>query len=169
MSPEDFKIYYQTPTKIEKSALNIAEQLFCYPKCTLECSNPCQRHPPPRTFKAYYILNNQDLISKTPINPLHPLLPTLPHQQNSPLHIQNNTLRFPLHNITNHKTKEIKDKYKISKIYNTYLCQWSLQNNTTYTKWMTQRDLSLFNQPTIIAQNITLLAQYYTKQHQYWI
>ena len=34
MSHEDFKTYYHNPTMLEKNALNIAEQLFCHPKCT---------------------------------------------------------------------------------------------------------------------------------------
>jgi len=141
MSPKDFKKYYQTPTKIEKNALNIAEQFFCYPRCTLECSSPCERHPTIRTLKVQYISNNRDLIPRTLNNPLHPPLLQPPEQQQPLLYIQNNPLTFPIQTIKNKKNKKIKDKYKISKQYNTYLCQWTLENNTTYTKWIPQRDL----------------------------
>lgn len=58
MSPNDFKRYYKTPTKLEKNALNIAEQLFCHPNCTTNCANPCTQHPPVRTLKTKYISNN---------------------------------------------------------------------------------------------------------------
>jgi len=77
MSSKEFKIYYQTPTKIKKRALNIAEQFFCYPRSTFECSNPCQRHPTTQTFKAQYISNNRALISRTSNNPPYPPLPQL--------------------------------------------------------------------------------------------
>jgi hypothetical protein len=33
MSHKDFQTYYKTPTKLEKNAINIAEQLFCHTKC----------------------------------------------------------------------------------------------------------------------------------------
>ena len=70
MTRDDFKIYYKTPFKLENNALQIAEQLFCYPSCTPNCPNPCTRHLPVRTLKPRHISNNQNLIPITPAN--HP-------------------------------------------------------------------------------------------------
>ena len=42
MTQEDFKLYYKSPTKLEKNALKIVDQLFCYPSLY---PNPCHRHP----------------------------------------------------------------------------------------------------------------------------
>ncbi len=171
MSPEDFKIYYQNSTKLEKSALNIAEKLFCYPNCTQECPNPCQRHPQPHTLKERYISNNQEMTPRIPENPLHLLLPQQPQPQppTPPSNVKNNPIWFPIYTITNHKTHKTKDKHKITKIYNTYLCQWTLQNNITYNQWIPQRELFPLNQPTVINHNINLLKKYYTKyQHRHY-
>ena len=44
MSPEDFKTYYKTPTKLEIRALAIARQLFCLPDCNQACPTPCPNH-----------------------------------------------------------------------------------------------------------------------------
>ena len=90
-------------------------------------------------------------------------------QPNPPPNIKNNPLRFPIHTILNHKSNETKDKYKITRKYNTYLCQWTLQNNITYNKWMPQRELFPLNQLPVIEHNIKLLKEYYTKhQHRYY-
>ena len=62
----------------------------------------------------------------------------------------------------------MKDKYKITKIFNTYLCQWTLQNNTIYNKWVPQKDLFPFNHPTVITHHTALLTEYYkTLQHKH--
>ena len=72
-------------------------------------------------------------------------------------------------NFPHHKSNVSNDKYKITKKYNTYLCQWTLENKITYNKWMPQKDLFPFNHPTVITHNITLLTNYYTKlQHTHY-
>ena len=50
MDPDEFKIYHSTPSKLIKSALNIANQLFCHLPCN-QCPLPCQQHHPPRSLK----------------------------------------------------------------------------------------------------------------------
>jgi len=55
MSPKDFKTYYQNPTKLEKNALKIAEQLFCYPSCTQNCPNRCQTPTTTHTQRKIHI------------------------------------------------------------------------------------------------------------------
>jgi hypothetical protein len=124
MLPKDFQTYYKTPTKLEKTALHIVEQLICHPSCNQNYPNPCNRHPQARILKENYISENNTLTSRIQKNPP----PQSTHQHNK------NPLRFPIQTISNHKINEIKDKYKITKKINTYLCQWSLQNNTTYNK-----------------------------------
>jgi hypothetical protein len=73
MTPNDFKIYHKAPSKLEKNALQIAEQLFCHPSCKPNCPNPCTRHLPARTLKPRYISNNQNLIPRILDNPPQPL------------------------------------------------------------------------------------------------
>lgn len=112
MSPKDFKIYYKTPTKLEKNTLNIAEQLFCYPSCNQNCPTPCNKHSQIRTLKIRYIIDIKKLTPKILENPLRPLLPQQIQQTNSPPNIKNNRLRLSIHTILNHKSNETKDKYK---------------------------------------------------------
>ena len=71
-------------------------------------------------------------------------------------------MRFPIRTIINHKTITTKDKYQISKKYNTYLCQWIDSNHITYNKWMAQRELFPPNLPTVMHHNLNLLTTYYT-------
>ena len=169
MSPKDFQTYYKTPTKLEKNALHIAEKKFCHQSCNQQCPNPCNRHPQARTLKTQHISINRDLTPKIHENPLHQPLPQQPHQPNPPPNIIKNPLKFPIQIILKHKSNETKDKYKITKKFNTYLCQWTLQNNTTYNKWLPQGDLFPLNQPQVIEHNTKLLKEYYTKhQHMYY-
>ena len=112
MTPNNFKTYYKTPTKLEKNALNIAKQLFCYPSCTPNCPNPCMQHPSARTLKARYISDNQDLIPRTPDNPPQPPARQQPQHPNPPPNIINHPHRFPINIILHHKTNVSKDKYK---------------------------------------------------------
>ena len=169
MSPKDFQTYYKTPTKLEKSALRIAEQLFCQQNCNQNCLNFCVIHPQTRTLKTRYISENSELTPRVQKNPPHLIPPQQPLQPNPPSNIKNNPLKFPIHSILSHKSNETKDKYKIYKKFNTYLCQWSLPNNTTYNKWLPQGELFPLNQPLVIEHNIELLKEYYTRyQHNYY-
>ena len=169
MSPKDFKTYYNTPTKLEIKALQIAEQFFCHQSCNQNCPTPCNRYPQARTLKTKYISDNNELTPRMSEDPLRLPLPPQPEQPNPPPNIKNNPLKFPIQIILKHKIKETKDKYKIAIKTNTYLCQWTTQNNTTYNKWLSQRDLFPLNQPPVIEHNINLLKEYYTKyQHNYY-
>ena len=126
MSPTDFQTYYKTPTKLEKHALHITEQLFCLQSCNQNCPNPCNTHPQARTFKVKYISDNSELTPRIAENPLHPpppQQPQQPQQNNPPYNIKINPLKFPIHTILNHKSNMTIDKYKITKEFNTYLCQ----------------------------------------------
>ena len=72
MIQEDFKKNYTKPTKQIKQALDIVEQLFCYPRCNPICQTPCDNHHPPRTLKEEYITlahNIEPRITETPIQP----------------------------------------------------------------------------------------------------
>ena len=87
MSSKDFQTYYKTPTKLEKHALHIAEQLFCQESYNQNCPNPCNTHPQARTLKTKYISDNRELTPNIPETPLH--LPPLqqPQQTNLPPNI----------------------------------------------------------------------------------
>ena len=166
MTQEDFKNYYIKPTKLIKQALNIAEQLFCYPRCNPNYQNPCDNHHPPRTLKEEYITPDHNIEPRTIETPIHPPTPSHPPQPLPPPNIKNNPTRYPIHVILDHKEIKTKDKYKIKKIYQTFLCQWNLPNNIIYNKWLPQREIFPLNLPHVIEYNISLLVNYYSnKQH----
>ena len=169
MTPTEFKKYYRTPTKLEKNTLNTAEILFCQPSCTTNCPNTCTQHPPARTLKTQYISNNQNLTPRTSINPPLPQALQTPHHPNPPPNIIHHPQKYHISTILDHKTLTVKDKYKITKKYTTYLCQWIQPNNITYNKWMPQRELFPLNYPTVTKHNLILLERYYTiKQLTYY-
>ena len=169
MSHTGFSTYYKSPTKLETNALNIAEQLFCHPRYTQDYPTPCTRHPHPRTLKPQFITHNHTLLPRIQTTPTNTPRPQQTHMPNPPINTINNPLRFPIHTILNHKANETKDKYKLTIKHNTYLCQWILQNNITYHKWLPQRTLFPLNQPLVIEHNLKLLNEYYTKyQHDYY-
>ena len=126
MSQEDFKNFYAKPTKLIKQALNIAEQLFCHLRCNPNCLNPCDKHHPPHTLKEEYITLDHIIRPRTPKIPIHPPTPPHPLQPIPPLNIKHNPTRYPIHSILNHKEIKTKDKYKITKKYQTFLYQWNL-------------------------------------------
>ena len=101
--------------------------------------------------------------------PVHPTTPQHPQHSPPPTKILNNPSKFTIQNIISHKYNKIKDKYNITKNYNTYLCQWTLDNYTIYNKWMSQRELFPYNLPLVIKHNVNLLTIYYTNyQHKYY-
>ena len=72
-------------------------------------------------------------------------------------------------NIRNGRSCTYTDKYKITKKYASYLCQWRLPNETTYNKWLPQKELFPWNNQNAINHKILLPTQYYTrKQHQHF-
>ena len=169
MRPNEFKTYYKTPTKLEKNVLNIAEILFCQPSCTTNCPNQCTLHLPARTLKTKYISNNQNLMPRTPDNPPVPQAQQTPHHPNPPPNIIQRPQEYHKSTILAHKIITIKDKYKITKNYDTYLCQWTQPNNNIYNKWMPQQELFPPNYPTVTQHNLILLEKYYTtKQHNHY-
>ena len=96
MTPDNFKIYYKTPTKLKRNALHIAEQLFCHTSCTPNCHNQCTIHPPPQTLKIKYISDNQSLILRTLINSPQLLTTQHPHHSNPPTNITKQPHKFPI-------------------------------------------------------------------------
>ena len=169
MTQEDFKKCYTKPMKLMKQALNIAEQLFCYTRCNPTCQTPCVNHHPPRTLKEEYITLAHNIEPRTTETPIHP--PTLQHppQPLPPPNIKNNPIRYPIHSKLDHKEIKTTDKYKITKEYQTFLCQWNLLNNIVYNKWMPQREIFPLNLPYIIEHNTSVLVNYYSnKQHTFY-
>ena len=166
---EDFKKFYSKPTKLIKQALDIAEQLFCHPWCNPTCQTPCDNYHPPHTLKEEYITLDHNIEPRTLETHTQPS--TLPHppQPLPPQNIKNNPIRYPIHSILDHKDIKTKDKYKIIKEYQTFLCQWNLPNNITYNKWIPQRELFPLNLPHVIEHNTSLLVNYYSnKQHIFY-
>ena len=122
MSHEKIKYYYITPTKLIKQALYIAIQLFYHPRCNPTCLNPCTNHHLPRTLKEEYISRDHNIEPRFRESPIHPPMPPHPPQPKPPLNIKNNPIRYPIHSILDHKEIKTKDKYKITKKYQTFLC-----------------------------------------------
>ena len=87
MSPTNFRNYHSSPTKLIKSALNIAQQLFCHPSCPPQCRQPCPNHHLPRTLKDKYIIINHNILPRQPEPPVHP--PNPPHQETSLITLDN--------------------------------------------------------------------------------
>ena len=141
MNPDDFKIYHSNPTKLIKSALNIANQLFCHPSCHQECHLPCPHHYPPRTLKNDYTIINHNILPQHPTPPIHPPNPPIPHLPPPPNNMLKNPRQFPIHTILDHKQRQLTDSNGIKRKDTSYLCQWITPNNNTYNKWRTQRDL----------------------------
>ena len=169
MTQEDFKNYHIKPTKLIKQALDIAEQLFCYPQCNPNCQNPCDNHHPPHTLKEEYKTLDHNIEPRTIEDPIHPPMPPHPPQPLPPLNIKNNPTRYSIHSILDHKETKTKDKYKITKVYQSFLCQWSLPNNIIYNKWIPQREIFPLNLPHVIKHNTSLLINYYSnKQHTFY-
>ena len=149
MTNEEYKYYYDSPTKTTKAALDHAKILFCETTCQSQCSNNHPTHALPNTLKdSYKILNHH-------INPIirnqneHPPPLPPPEHPKPPLHIQKYHILYPIHSIIKDRSHTYIDKNKITKKYTSYLCQWESQNT--------------------INHNILLLTQYHTnKQHQYF-
>jgi hypothetical protein len=167
MDHNDFKTYYDLPTKLTKTALKTLELLFCHPTCLPQCPMQCNQHHPPRTLLPQYIINipptlpNQhSTIQTPPSHPLHPLPPRF---------VLNNLTQIPIQNILDHKEYKLLDTNKIVKKYTSYLCQWILPNQQIYNKWLPQHKLLPWNVQNTPINTIPCLIQYYTqKQHQHY-
>jgi hypothetical protein len=139
MDHNDFKTYYDLPTKLIKTALKTSELLFYHPTCLPQCPMPCNQHHLPHTLLPQYIIsipptlpNQRPTIHTPPSHPLHPLPPRF---------ILNNLTQFPILNIIDHKEHKLFDTNKIVKKYTSYLWQWILPNQQIYNKWLPQHKL----------------------------
>ena len=103
MNPNNFKIYHSNPTKLIKSVLNIANQLFCHPSCHRECPLPCPHHYPPRTLKNDYTIINHNIFLQHPTPPIHPPNSPVPHLPPPPNNMLKIPRQFPIHTILDHK------------------------------------------------------------------
>jgi hypothetical protein len=131
MNNDEFKAQYNKPTKTKKAALDYAKKFFCEPTCHIHCTHPCPTHKTPNTLKNEYIILNQNIHIRSQGH--RTLLP--------PPHILKDPTHFPIHNIKNNRPGTYTYKYKITKKYMSYLCQWLLPNGTNYNKWLPQREL----------------------------
>ena len=122
MSLNDFKNYHYNPTKLIKSALNIAQQLFCHPSCPPQCQQLCPYHHPPRTLKDNYIIINHNILPRQPEPPVHPPNPPHPHQPPPPREVLKNPRQSPIHTIFDHKQQHYTDSNGITKNNTSYLC-----------------------------------------------
>jgi hypothetical protein len=163
MDHNDFKTYYDLPTKLIKTALKTLELLFCHPTCLPQCPIPCNQHHLPRTLLPQYLINipptlpnQRPTLHPLPSHPLHPLPPRF---------ILNNLTQFPILNIIDHKEYKLFDTNKIVKKYTSYLCQWILPNQQIYNKWLPQHKLLPWNVQNTPTNTIPSLIQYYTQKH----
>ena len=164
MNEENYKNSYSTPTRLVKSALNLAKQLFCHSECSNTCLHPCITQHNPYTLKVEYISANGT--THTPIIIPHTL--TLPVTTTTsfpkpPPHIPKSHTQYPIQAILQHKYHTHKDNQKIQKSYISYQCQWTIQD-ATYNQWQPQRALFPQHAPNTIKHNITCLKKYYLKR-----
>jgi hypothetical protein len=117
MTNDEFKYYYDTPTKTIKVALDQARILFCEPPCHNQCPNNCPTHTLPNTLKNAYKIQNLHIVTRTRSHDEHPPPPTPPEYPKSPPHIQKPHIQFPTHSIINDRPHIYKDKNKIIKNY----------------------------------------------------
>ena len=89
MNEENYKNSYSAPTRLVKSALNLAKQLFCHSECSITCPHPCTTQHNPYTLKVKYISANGT--THTPI--------IFPDTLASP---KTTTTSFPLHILKSH-------------------------------------------------------------------
>ena len=166
---EEFKYYYDTPTKAIKATLDHIKTLFCEPTCQSQCPHNCLVHPPPNTLKTPYRILNHQLHPRIRTQYAHPPPLPPPEHPRPPIHIQHKHSLYPIHSIINDRSHTYIDKNNIIKKYTSYLCQWIAPNDLTYNKWLSQRDLFPWESQNTINHNILLLTQYYTnKQHRHF-
>ena len=128
----------------------------------------CQPSPATHTKRRIHNTSPQHR-TKNHRNSYSPPTPPQPPQPLPPPNIKNNPVRYPIHSILDHKEIKTKDKYKITKEYQTFLCQWNLPNNRVYNKWIPQKEIFLLNLPHVIEHNTSLLVNYYSnKQHTFY-
>ena len=160
MTNDEFKTHYVPPTKTTKAALNQARILFCEPPRPNQC---------PNTLKDAYQIPTRHINTRPRNHNIHPPPPPPPEYPKPPPHILKNYTQFPLHSIIKDRSHTHKDKNKITKEYTSYLCQWILPNESTYNKWLPQRDLFPWESQNTINHNLLVLTQYYThKQYQHF-
>ena len=114
MTNNEFKYYYDTPTKIVKTALDIARILFYKPTCHNHCPNNCTTHDTPNTLKEKYKIQNHYIPTRR--QNAHPPLPPPPEHPNPPPAHPKNHTQFPIHSIIKDCLNTYKDKYQITKI-----------------------------------------------------
>ena len=95
MNPDEFKTYYSNPTKLIKSALNIANQLFYHPSYHQECHIPCPHHYLLRILKNDYIIINHIILPQYPTPPIHPPNLPIPHLPPFLIICLTNHINFP--------------------------------------------------------------------------
>ena len=135
----------------------------------MSCTRQCPTHTTPNTLKDEYKILNHNI----PLNPQihHTYVPPsiMVEYPKPPPYILKDPTHFPIYKIKNDRPCAHTDKYKIKKKYTSYLCQWTLPNNITYDKWLSQKELFPWNNQNAIYHNTLLLTEYYTrKQHQHF-
>jgi hypothetical protein len=121
MSQDDFNTYHTKPTKLIKSALKLAKQLFCQPVCQHHCPQPCPNHYPSYTLLPQFIIPNHHI--DLPQSNIQQPIPIMDRPPPPPLNIWAQLKHTPIHSIIDHKTNIKKDQFTITKTYHSYLCQ----------------------------------------------
>jgi hypothetical protein len=98
MSTQEFKLYFDTPTKLITTALDIAAQLFCHPSCLPQFRLPCPYHYLPRSLLPQYVTSNHNIHPRNLVPPFYPH-PAFTHHIHCPLDmsslIPSTSLYFP--------------------------------------------------------------------------
>ena len=169
MNADDFKTYHSTPSKLIKSALHIANQLFCLLPCN-QCPIPCQQHHPPGSLKNQYIIRHHNILPHPTTAPVHPPNPPIPHLPPTPNNMLKDPHKFPIQKILDHKQNQSNDHNRIPRTVTSYLCKWTTTSNNTYHKWRIQRDLYPYCDTNTCNHNTNLFTHYYReRQHKHFL
>ena len=122
MTNDEFKHYYDTPSKTIQAALDQARALLCEPPCHNPCLYNYPIHTSPNTLKNAYKIQNHHIEARTSRHNAHPPTPPPPEYPKPPLYIQKNHIQYPIHSILKDRPNNYKDKNKITKsTYPTYV------------------------------------------------
>ena len=115
MCNNEFKTYYNKPTKIQKIALEYARKLFCEPMCLTQCAHPCPTHAPPNTLKNEYQILNHNIHTRPQEQHIELPPPLSLEHPKPPSYIFKDPTHFPIQSIRNDRPCVYTDKYKITK------------------------------------------------------
>jgi hypothetical protein len=161
MTPDNFKLQYNSCSKCIKTALYHYQLMFCQNN-NMDINHPTNNPQEHNKLLAQYctqypIIQNPNQ-NQTPQNMKENTIPT-PKQIYTKLHIH------PIHQILDIKKTTQKDNYMTYKVENKYLSKWITPSNNTYIKWLLENKIFPYKKINITRHNnLVILEQHYKHQ-----